>query len=231
MPLTQSVPAVLGILAAVASTPAFGADTLDIGVLKNEDISVVQKVMYPKADRTELGIHLGVMPLDTYLLTPNAQLSLDHHFTDTVALSVLVGGGYGFETAVYHTLESPTFGVAPYAYRYLASALAGVQWAPIYAKLNWNGARVLHFDVYVAGRVGGSLEQSVLPDGGFGFGPTISPALGARAWLSDHTTLRVEARDDVLVERRSLTQTWNLKQNTDFLVGLTFFTPAPVQSR
>jgi outer membrane beta-barrel protein len=206
---------------------AFAADTLDIGVLKNEDISVVQKMLYPKHERTEFGVHLGVIPFDGYVVSPNLQLSLDRHLTDTVSLGALIGGGYGFKNGVTKQLESPTFGVAPYAYRYLGSVLLGAQWAPIYAKLNWNGARVLHFDVYGAGRFGGAIEQSVFPDATLAFGPAISPALGARIWIGEKTSLRTELRDDFLLERRSLTQTWNFKQNANVQLGLTFFGAAP----
>ncbi len=213
--------------AAALQESALAADTLDIGVLKNEDISVVQKMLYPKHERSEFGVHLGIIPFDGYVVSPNVQLSYDRHGSDSLAISVILGGGYGFKNGVTKQLESPTFGVAPYAYRYLGSALAGVQWSPIYAKLNWNGARVIHFDVYGAGRAGAAIEQSVFPDGTLAFGPTLSPALGARMWLGEKTTLRTELRDDVILERRALTQTWNLKQNANVQVGLTFFSAAP----
>lgn len=217
----------LALLGICLSTSANAQDTLEIGVLQDTDLSVVQRMLYPKDDRTEIGVHLAVMPFDAYVWSPNAQLSFDKHFSNTGGLSVLVGGGYGFTTATYRLLESPTFGVAPYAYRYLGSALIGATWSPVYAKLNWNGARVMHFDLYGAARAGATVEQSVLPDGGLAFGPTLSPAIGARIWLSDRTTFRFEVRDDLVVERRQLTQTWNFKQNLDVQFGLTFFGPVP----
>ena len=111
----------LASLALLSTTAASAADTLDIGVLKDSDLSVVQKMLYPKSKRTEIGIHVAVIPFDAYVWSPNVQLSFDKHFSNTLGLSVLVGGGYGFKTATYKLLESPTFGVAPYAYRYLGS--------------------------------------------------------------------------------------------------------------
>lgn len=215
----------------LAAGPALAADTLDLGVLRASDLSVVQKMLYPKVERTELGVHLGIMPLDAYLITPNLQLTLDRHLSESVSVGVIAGGGYGLKSGTYRLLESPTFSVAPYAYRYLASALGGVQWSPVYAKLNWSGAQVIHFDVYGAARAGVTVEQSVLPDASLTLAPTVSPAIGARMWLSERTTLRLEVRDDFLVERRALTQTWNLKNNANVQVGMTFFSPKPAERK
>ncbi len=207
-------------LLSLLTLSANAADPVDIGIIREEDITVVQKLLYPKTGRPELGVHLGVMPFDTYLTTPNAQLSYTQHLNEAMALTVVAGGGYGLKTQVYRTLEGPTYGVAPYAYRYLGSALAGVEWSPVYAKLNWNGGRVVHFDVYFAGRAGVTIEQSVIPDGGLGIGPTISPGIGGRFFLGENTALKVELRDDCLFEYRQLTDSLEFKQNANVTVGL-----------
>ncbi len=207
-------------LAAALST-ASAQETIDLGRLSDDDITVVQKILYPKANRSEIGVHLGLMPFDAFVLTPQAQFSYDLHKQESMAVSLLAGVGYGIQNLTARRLQTPTYGVAPFAYRYLGSVLAGVQWAPIYAKLNMGGAQVIHFDVYLAGRGGITLEQSVLPDRSFALGPTVSPALGARFFLDDTTALRVELRDDVLLEKRALTQRWHLKQNAGVTVGIT----------
>lgn len=209
----------------VAAPAARAQDPLELGVIRDDDIHVVQKLMYPKDDRTEFGVHLGVMPFDPYLTTPNAQLSFNAHLNELTSISAVAGGGYGFKTGVYKTLESPTYGVAPYAYRYLGSVLVGVEYAPIYAKMNINGAKVFHFDIYGAARVGGSIEQSVLPDDGLAFGPTLSPAVGTRVFVGRNTAFRTEIRDDLLLERRAITESWNFKTNANVTVGLTFLSP------
>lgn len=207
--------------ALLLSPTAFGQETVDIGVIKNSERRVVQKLLFPKAGRTELGIHLGVMPFDAYLVTPNMQFSFDMHLSESLSISTMVGGGYGLKNATYSTLESPTYGVAPDAYRYLASALAGIQYAPIYAKMNLNGARVVHFDVYGSARGGISLEQSVIPNGGIAIAPTISLGIGTRFFWSERYALRVEIRDDCMIERRKLTQSTHFKQNANVSVGFT----------
>lgn len=202
-------------------SPASAQETLELGVLTDEDVTVVQRILYPKGGRMELGAHLGLMPFDAFLVTPNLQLSVDLHQSDRVAVSVLGGVGYGLQNGTSRTLGSPTYGVTPYAQRYLASALVGMQWAPIYAKLNWSGARVVHFDVYGTARAGVTVQQSIIPDGSIGVGPTVSPGIGTRFFLGPNTALRVELRDDVLLERRKLTDSWAIKQNAGITVGIT----------
>lgn len=217
---TALVAAVLGV-AVLAGPQAAAQETVDIGILRNDEITVVQDVLYPKKGRFEIGGHLGWMPFDPLVTTPNAQISLDQHLSETVSVSVLVGGGYGLKTARYAELEGPAYGIAPYAFRYLASALVGVGWAPIYGKMSFGGTRVVHYDVYGALRAGGTLEQSVIPDGGLTVAPTLSPGIGARFFVNDTLAVRAEIRDDLLVEYRKLTSNWNFKQNAGITVGVT----------
>jgi outer membrane beta-barrel protein len=202
---------------------ALAQETLDVGVIRNDEIAVVQKNLYPKTKRTELGVHAGVMPFDAYLTTPNAQVSVDLHQSDRVGISILAGGGYGLKSGTYRELESITFGVAPYAFRYLGSALVGAEWAPIYAKMSWDGAHVVHFDVYGVGRAGLSVESSVIPGGGLAFAPTLSPGIGTRFFLNPKTSLRVELRDDLLLEWRDITSSMEFKQNAGVTAGVSFW--------
>jgi len=211
-------------LAALLALPgvATAQDPLELGVIRDDDVHVVQDLLYPKSGRTELGVHLGVMAFDPYVTSPNAQLSFNTHMNERWSISVMAGGGYGFKTGVYRTLESPTYGVAPYAYRYLGSVLVGPEFSPIYAKMNLNGAKVFHFDIYFAARAGLTIEQSILPDGTLAFGPTLSPAVGSRTYLGPNTAFRLEFRDDLMIERRGLTQSTEFKQNGNVVFGLTF---------
>ena len=221
--LLKSCAALLSAL--LVSSTAYGQETVDIGVIKNSERRVVQKLLFPKEGRTEFGVHLGVMPFDAYLVTPNLQFSFDLHLSESLSISTMVGGGYGLKNATYAELESPTYGVAPDAYRYLSSILAGVQYAPIYAKMNLNGAKVVHFDVYGTARAGVSLEQSVIPKGGFAVAPTISAGIGTRFFWGERYAIRVEIRDDCMIERRKLTQSTHFKQNANVSVGFTMMSP------
>lgn len=219
-----AAPLALAMATAVAlPSIAQASETIDLGVIKQEDVRVVQKLLYPKSGRTEIGAHLGIMPFDAYVTTPNVQVSFNQHLSDTLSVSVVGGGGYSFKTSVYRKLESPSYGVAPYAYRYLGSVLGGVEWAPIYAKMNVN-QRIIHFDAYLAGRAGVTIETSILPSGGTPIAPTLSPGLGMRLFLSPSMALRTEIRDDLMLQARTLTNSTAFKQNANVTLGITILT-------
>jgi outer membrane beta-barrel protein len=197
---------------------ASAQETVDIGVIKQSDVKVVQKLLYPKEGRTEMGVHLGYMPFDAFTKAPNGQLSFDMHRSETFSFGVVAGAGYGFETPAYNQLETQS-GVAYEAYSYLASGLAGVGWAPIYGKMNLDGANILHYDIYGAARAGATLERSHIPTGGMSIAPTISPAIGARFFTGDNGAIRIELRDDFMLEHRMPSDTTHLKQNVNISVG------------
>ncbi|TNE88829.1 MAG: outer membrane beta-barrel domain-containing protein [Deltaproteobacteria bacterium] len=203
---------------------ASAQETVDIGVLKDSDVQVVQKLLYPKAGRTEFGVHVGYMPFDFATKTPNAQISFQMHSTDSVSVGAWIGAGWGFKSRHYKELEGPTYGVAYNAYRYLGSALVGAEWAPIYGKSSLSYKKVVHHDVYFSGRGGLTVESSLLPSGGtsrLALGPTASVGAGMRFWLSRGSALKFELRDDVQLQRRALTEDWAIKQNVNLTVGYT----------
>ncbi|TVQ92179.1 MAG: outer membrane beta-barrel domain-containing protein [Deltaproteobacteria bacterium] len=234
LPETLRQPLLLGAAAAcLALTPAaaLAQDTIDIGTVLDDDRVVVQRLLYPTKDRTEFGAHLGLMPFDAFLFTPSIQLSFDKHINERTSFSLLVGGGYGLQNATLRELQKPSFGAIPDAYRYLSSALAGVSYAPIYGKLNLGGARILHHDLYGTARAGVTLEQSIIPGGGFGLSPTLSLGVGSRLWIAENLALRVELRDDILIQRRQLTSSTHIKQNVGFTFGLTKWSAKPQRRR
>lgn len=213
--------------------PSFAQETVDIGVLQDGDVSVVQNLLYPKEDTIEVGVHLGWMPFDTLVTTPNLQISVDYHLREDLAVSAVLGGGYGFETFQYNELAGPAYGIAPYAFRYLGSALIGASWSPIYGKMSANGRKVVHYDVFFAPRIGATLEQSVIPDvrgadgslADFGLtgAPTLSLGLGARFFVGDGLAVVLGIREDMLAEYRRLTGSWHFKQNANVTLGVSFF--------
>lgn len=221
--------AVVGAVAATAAgSPAFAQDeelkTVDIGVVQDSDINVVQKLLFPKTKRSELGFHLGWMPFDAFTTTPVGAISFGGHMSETLGWEAGVGGGYGLKNATMKKLEGPAYAVAPDAYRYLASAWGGIQWAPIYAKMNWLGRKVIHHDVYGTATAGATMEQAILPDNALAFAPTLGIGVGMRFFVSDRTTVRVQLKDDILAEFRtktSDTQGLFIKQNAAITAGIT----------
>ena len=210
---------------------AFAQDTVDVAAVTNADVRVVQKILYPKADRAEITASVGWMPFDALLTTPNLQFGFTKHNNERFGWGAVVGGGFGLKNGRYAELESPAYGVAPDAYRYLASALAGIEWSPIYGKMTTNGARIVHYDGYANARAGVSLESSVIPSGGVALAPTLSLGVGTRIFLGNRAALRIELRDDLLIEHRKLTDNTYFKQNANVLVGWTIFTEGPGEGR
>ncbi len=210
-------------LAAPDSTEGAATGPVDVGVLKNSDIRVVQKVLYTKEDRLELGLRLGVMPFDGYTVAPQVLGSATMHLSEKVGVELQVGGGYGLKNGVYTELESATYGVAVEAYRYLAGVEADLQWTPIYAKMNLGNGTILHHDVYFLLGVGATLEQSLFPAGNVTVAPTLPIGVGARVFIGPNTALRVELRDGLMAEYRAQSLTWGFKQNVAVSAGLSFF--------
>jgi len=208
---------------ALAQDAAPAPATVDVGVLKNSDLRVVQKMLYTKEGKTELGLSLAVMPFDGYTVAPALLASGTKHLSEQVALELQVGGGYGLKNGVYTQLESATYGVAVEAYRYLASVEAGLQITPIYAKMNLGNGTILHHDVYGVLGLGATLEQSVFPDGAITVAPTLPIGVGARIFVNPKTAVKVELRDNLMVEYRAQSQTWGFKQNVAVSAGISFF--------
>lgn len=207
---------------ALLSGAALAQETIDVGVLKQDEISVVQNLLYPKKDRNELGFHLGVMPFDRYTLTPTGTISWAHHYSETLGAEATLTGGYGLKNLAYQELESETYNIAPDAYRFLGSVMGHIQYAPIYAKMSILGGRVLHHDVYCRGGVGLTTEQAILPDNTLAFSPTLGLAVGFRLFLAEGRALRVQLSDDIIAQRRVKTvdsQSWFIKQNVAVSVG------------
>ena len=207
------------------ASPAHAQETIDVGVLKNQDLKVVQKQLYTKTDLKEFAVHAGVMPFDAFSITPKIEFSYANYFTDTLAWEGALGVGYGFKNSNYKQLAGPAYGIEPDVYRYLTSAIGNLQWAPVYAKMAYNGSNIFHYDVYGLAGGGLSVEQSFLPDKDLSFAPTVALGLGSRIFLADGSTLRIQIRNDVLFQQRAKTldkQALYLKQNTTLSVGYTF---------
>ncbi len=218
----RRLPSLLAAAALVASPAAFAQETLDVGVLKDSDISVVQKLLYPKEGALELGAAVGWMPFDTYTTTPMASFRAAKHFSEYLGVEGELSGGYSLKSFAYKQLEGPAYGIQPDAYRFLGGAMVDVQWSPIYAKLNWQGNKVVHHDIYGLAGVGAAIEQAMMPDGTIAVAPQVGLGLGMRFFLKSGDALRVQVRDDLLVQFREKTQDtqgWFLKQNVSLTVG------------
>lgn len=212
--------------AALLAAPARAQEVVqpvDLGVLRDSEVMVVQKLLYPMAGRTEVGLHLGLLPFDPYTVAPSLRGTATLHRSETLGFELAVGGGYGFKNSTYLEMEGPAYGIAPEAYRYLASLGVAAEWSPAYAKLNWRGNRVFHHNFYLLGGLGGTVEQSVLPSADLAVSPGLTAGVGLRIFHGEATSLRVELRDDIFIQSRAQTESSALKQNVAVSVGLSRF--------
>ncbi len=205
----------------LASAPAAAQETLDLGTLKNEEITVVQRLLYPKADRTELHFMLGVngVAFEPWMVAPKIEVGFGKHISETLGWQLAVAGGYGLGTSAYREVSGVAYGIAPEAYRYLGELTAGVTWSPVYGKMNWKGQRILHNDVYVPIVAGLTVEQLAWGEKFLAFAPTVGVGVGMRIFQGDNGAIRIELRDDVLVEQRKQSGTTKIKQNVGLHVG------------
>ena len=222
MPRPLTLAALTLPLGLAAASPVHAQETLDVGVLRDTDIEVVQKLLYPKTDALELGGAVGWMPFDTYTTTPMLSLRVAKHFSENLGVEAEVSGGYGLKSYSYKQLEGPAYGIRPDAYRYLGGAFVGVQWSPIYAKMNWRGDKIFHHDVYTIAGLAGSYETALMPDRTAALSPGVGLGLGLRIFMQNGDALRVQIRDDVMMQYRDKTadaQGWFVKQNVSLTVG------------
>jgi hypothetical protein len=93
--------------------------------------------------------------------------------------------------------------------------------------MSHDGHRVYHHDIYVPVVAGLTIEQTVDPHLNasalerFAIAPTIGAGIGARIFLHDNKILRVEMRDDLMLQFRTGTGSWNFKQNISIHAGIT----------
>ena len=206
---------------------ALAADPVDVGVIKNSDIKVVQRVLYTKDGKLELGAGLGVLPFDGLTTAPMLALSGTMNLSEMVGVEVQVAGGYGLPTERWLWLDS--FGVDVESYRYLTSVQGDVQWSPIYAKMNLFGKKILHHEYYLLAGAGLTLEQSMIQDDATGafplaLAPTLPVGVGTRIWVGDKLVIRGELRDSLMIERRKMSQTTAFKQNAAIMIGVGLYT-------
>jgi hypothetical protein len=218
----------VGLISLVSTSfSAQAVDPLDLGVLQNQEIQVIQKRLHVKHGRTEMGVQLGVLPFDPYTVAPKLQATYGKHKSETRGWEVQLGLGYGVANRTYRLLDSPAYGKVPEATRYLGSITGGMTFSPIYAKMSHDGQKVYHHDIYVPVVAGITIEQTVDAHLNatvverFAIAPTVGTGVGARIFLHNNMILRVEMRDDLMLQYRTGTGSWNFKQNIGVHAGIT----------
>lgn len=202
----------------------------EVGILKNQDVRVVQKNLYAKKGRHEFGFLLSTQPWDAYtagfMLGFNSTLNPSERLGFELALQ----GGYGFGNGHYRDVTflgnsagGTLTGLGTDAVRQLFGGGANLVFSPIYAKLAWGTRKVIHFDVNFVLGFHAFLAQRLEADEGFAavIGPTAG--LGLKFFLSPKVALKIDLRDNIALERRAYTGKFTARNNFQFGLGLAFY--------
>ena len=221
--MNRSLSIIVGSLGLALGSPAFAQNAVDVGVIKDNEVKIVQKLLYPKADKLEMGAHLAMMPFDAFTFTPAMAFTVAKHLREDLGIEGVLTGGYSLKNTRYNELEGEAYGISPDAYRFLGSVMVDTQYSPIYAKMNVAGQRIYHHDVFVTGGLGVTIEEAMQPDNSLAIAPTLGVGVGARIFTGGGYALRLQLRDDILREKRAKTvdtQGWFIKQNVSLVIGL-----------
>jgi outer membrane beta-barrel protein len=206
-------------------------DLSEVGVLRNEDVRVVQKNLYVKKGHHELGFMLTTNPWDPYAAGVMAGFDLTLNPSEIAGIEFMIQGGYGWGNGHWKDITflgasagGQLTSLGSDAARSLVGGSINFVWSPIYAKLAWGTRRVLHFDVYGTLGAHGFLAQRLEADGGLRAlaGPSIG--LGLKFFLSRKTALKIDLRDHISFETRTYTGRFTARNNFQFGIGLSFFT-------
>ncbi len=196
----------------------------EVGILRDQDIHVVQKLQFTKTGKKEVGFDLNGLFFDAYTIGVQGGFNLNVHQTERTAFHLEVVGGYGFGNLHHAELTNDVFDLSPSlgtdARRILAGVSAGIMYSPIYAKFSLGGKKVFHNDVYGILGASGFLGQGLEP--GIGFKPLIGPmfGIGTRIYSGKETTLRFELKDHITFEKRSFTGQVAPVNNVVFTIGI-----------
>lgn len=198
----------------------------EVGVLRQQDVHVVQKQLFTKAGRAEVGFNLSGTWFDPYVVGIQGGFDLNLHKSEQAAFHLEVQGGWGFGNQHHAELTNDVFDVSlgTDARRILVGAAGGIQLSPIYAKFSLAGKKVVHNDIYFFIGAAGFLGQGVEP--GIGLTPLVGPSLGigARIWINPKTTLRFDLKDHITIEKRAFSGGVAPVNNLVFTVGVSALT-------
>ena len=84
---------------------------------------------------------------------------------------------------------------------------------------------MVHHDFYALAGIGAAFEQAMMPDATGAVSPAFAIGVGARVFLNPNSALRLQLRDDFVIQKRVKTvdsQGTFLKQNVALTVAYCF---------
>lgn len=143
----------------------------------------------------ELGLSVGVLPLDAFTKGLYAQVGYTVHFSDTFAWTVGRGAySYAVNTGLRDQLQRD-FGVLPTNADFDAVQFfvgSDIMWAPLYGKVSVLNRSVLHGELFLL--LGGTLFKFTQT-----FRPGVNLGGGVRLFASQWVSFRLDVTDNVVL--------------------------------
>ena len=202
----------------------------EVGVLRNEDVRVVQKNLFVKKGFNEVGFIISTQPWDAYVGGVMGGINVTINPSEKAGFEFAVQGGYGWGNGHWNDVTflgnaagGQLTSLGSDSARQLVGGYANLVWSPIYAKLAWGTRKVLHFDVYATLGGHGYLAQRLEADGGFRAIAGPSVGVGMKFFINQQAALKIDLRDHISLEMRTYTGKFTARNNFQFGIGVAFY--------
>jgi outer membrane beta-barrel protein len=208
--------------AATAATPAPEPEVLPTDITNEDRVKSVQRKVYLKKGRTEITPLVSFSVNDPYYSKVGFSLRGAYYFADTLAIStrgswMRVLSSDDVRTAK-RTFQSRIFHSVPQL-----SAMADIEWAPLYGKVAFLNS-ILHFDGYLLGGVGlVQTETSSLEGRWLNIGTDLG--LGMRFVAKDWLAVNVALINTSYVDQPLGTSKGAVQNLMTINAGISFFFP------
>ena len=157
--------------------------TGEAAIIEEDRVKSVQRKVFLKTHRFELEPEISASVNDSYYTKFGGALRANYYFADTLGVGVRFG--------LYQTLPTDDVRLAKRTFQSRIfysvpkwSAMADVQWSPIYGKATVFNS-IIEFDAYLLGGVGAvRTETSDIP--GHGLNPAADLGIGIRFMVRDY---------------------------------------------
>ena len=212
------------------------AEEPPIGILRFEDIQVIEPDPFQVAERLEVGAHLGVLPLDPWVVAASLGLSAGYHLSETTSAELKLTFMRGDTTAEAERLQE-FGGLVVDSFTPVFSTWVTGTWAPVYGKFNLAGRGVVDYDLGVFAGPGIFLARRTIYDNVESVEVTarwnqpmgLTVGLRHHVWLNvkgKPTALRLDLGDEMFLADNPDQSSW-VKHNAHFTAGLSLFLGGP----
>lgn len=210
----------------------------EIGVLKTKEVQIVQKMLFRKEKRHDVGLFGAIQFNDPWVRPILLGLSYTWHLKEKLGVEVIpFSWGFKVTTSAWETITNdpynPGEGYYPDANRILINSQVNAVYSPIYAKLNFFSLKVIHFDMYGLAGIGYSATRRLLDEderGGLLWSevehyPAFNIGIGQRFFVNRWMTLKLEARDIIFFEKVRSTGGSKGQNHILIYIGYSFYLP------